>query len=250
MNKLIDLSDTTFLLIVRLDSIERLENIILVTEYIASFFETSTLVLESSPYSNGLLEKLLNKNIRYTFQEDHDPILFRTKCLNRMSSTVETPFIAVWDTDIIAPVIQVRRAVELLRTGGADFVYQYEKLFLDTSPILRKLYMQEPSIEFLEQNINKMKEMYTPNPVGGAFLANIKSYKESGLENENFYGWGLEDGERYYRWENLGYKIQRITGPLFHLSHKRGVNSLFQNIDQQLFKKKEILRIARNKIIS
>jgi predicted glycosyltransferase involved in capsule biosynthesis len=99
----------------------------------------------------------------------------------------------------------------------------------------------------LEQNVKKMKEMYPPNPLGGAFLANLKAYKESGLENENFYGWGLEDGERYYRWENLGYKIQRVPGPLFHLSHGRGINSTFHNGDQQLLKRKEIIGIRRKK---
>jgi hypothetical protein len=120
---------------------------------------------------------------------------------------------------------------------------------LDTSAILRRIYLKECKIELLEQNVKKMKEMYPPNPLGGAFLANLDSYKGSGLENENFYGWGLEDGERYYRWENLGYKIQRIPGPLFHLSHGRGINSTFHNADQQLFKRKEIMSVRRKKNI-
>ena len=91
-----------------------------------------------------------------------------------------------------------------------------------------------------------MKEMYSPNPVGGAFLANLKTYKKSGLENENFYGWGLEDGERVARWGNLNYKIHRVTGPLFHLSHGRGVNSTFHNDDQHFIKSKEIKNVRRN----
>jgi hypothetical protein len=36
--------------------------------------------------------------------------------------------------------------------------------------------------------------LYPPNPVGGAFLPNRESYIRSGLENENFYGWGWKMG--------------------------------------------------------
>ncbi|GHT60450.1 hypothetical protein AGMMS50239_09440 [Bacteroidia bacterium] len=39
--------------------------------------------------------------------------------------------------------------------------------------------------------------MYPPNPVGGAFFCDVKAYKESGLENEQFYGWGMEDGDMH-----------------------------------------------------
>ena len=239
------LKQLTFLFLVRLDTIDRLENIITVTNYIAYNFDSPIFVLECAPFNNGVLEKLLNKRIRYFFQEDNDPILFRTKFLNQMTLKVDTSFIAIWDTDVIVPSNQIVQAVELLSTGKADFVYPYEKQFLEVTKILIKLYLQEGKIELLEQNSKKMKEMYTPNPLGGAFIANLHSYRESGLENENFYGWGLEDGERFYRWENLGYRILRIPGPLFHLSHGRGINSTFHNADQYLNKKKEVYSVTR-----
>lgn len=235
----------TFLLLVRLDTMNRLENIVAVTSYLNNAFDSDIRVLECSVYNNGLLKKLLPKDIHYSFFEDYDPVLYRTRFLNTMTRSVQTPFIAIWDTDVIAPVSQVVKAIEMLRKGEADFVYPYEKQFLDTSPILRNMYLKEGNIAVLEQNINKMKKMYPPNPVGGAFLANRKAYMEAGLENENFYGWGLEDGERYYRWINLGYKIKRVYGPLFHLSHERGLNSIFHNPDQKIAKRKQILSALR-----
>jgi len=250
MDNPINFSCTTFLILVRLDSIDRLENILETTLFLAMNLETNIFVSECSSYNNGLLEKLLDKKIQYDFYEDNDPILYRTKLLNQMIQTVTTPFVAVWDTDVIVPIVQIIKAIELLQNGEADFVYPYERLFLDTSPILRKLYFKERKIEVLEQNTKKMKEMYLPNPVGGAFLANLQAYKKAGLENENFYGWGLEDGERGYRWENFGYKTQRVTGPLFHLSHGRGINSTFHNSDQHFLKMKEILNVRRNKSIN
>jgi hypothetical protein len=173
-----------------------------------------------------------------------------TRFLNQMTKKVETPFVAVWDTDVIVPVNQVVKAAELLKNGEADFVYPYETYFLDSSSILRKMYFQFRKIEILEQNRKKMKELYLPNPVGGAFLASLKAYKDAGLETESFYGWGLEDGDRYYRWLNLGYKVKRVPGPLFHLSHGRGINSVFHNADQQMFKRREVLGVRRNKSLN
>jgi len=250
MDNKTNLSDITFLVLVRLDTIDRLENVLEITQFLSSNFETNIWVSEYSSFNNGLLEKLLNKNIRYTFNEDHDPILYRTKFLNQMTRAIENPFVAIWDTDVIAPISQIVLAVELLRNNEADFVYPYDNYFYDTSPILRKLYLQERKIEFLELNTKKMKEMYSPDPVGGAFMANLNAYKEAGFENESFYGWGLEDGERCSRWGNLGYKIQRVTGPLFHLSHGRGINSTFHNDDQHLIKMKEIKGVQRKTSIS
>ena len=239
--------NTTFLILVRLDTIERIENLLAATKFLTQNLETTIAVLECAQLNNGLLKNLLDKTIHYTFQEDHDPILYRTKYLNQMIRSVETPFVAVWDTDVIVPVSQIAKAVEMLQNGEANFVYPYEKQFLDTSPILRKLFLETGNIDVLEQNVKKMKEMYLPNPVGGAFLANVEAYKASGLENEDFYGWGMEDGERYHRWENQGYKIKRVPGPLFHLSHGRGINSVFHNADQQFYKRKEVLATRRDK---
>ncbi|MCL4481037.1 MAG: galactosyltransferase-related protein [Bacteroidetes bacterium] len=238
--------DLTILLIVRLDTIDRLENILAVTAFINSNFLAKISVLECAPFNNGILKRLLDEKIRYAFQEDHDPILYRTKFLNQMIQSADTPFVAVWDIDIIFQVNQLIEAMKLLRKGEADFVIPYEKYMLDTSPILRKIYLEEGKIEVLEQNVKKLKEMYVPDPVGGVFLANLQAYVDSGLENENFYGWGLEDVERYNRWMNLGYRVKRVPGTIFHLNHGRGINSIYHNADQQIMKHKEIISVRRN----
>lgn len=244
-----DLTDVTFIIPVRLDSVDRLENILAITQYLCSNFETNIWVSEYASYNNCILKKLLHKKIQYTFTEDQDPVLYRTRFLNQMIRVIDKEFVAVWDTDVIIQKNQILKAVELLRSGSADFVYPYENLFFDTSPIMRKLYLQKRRIEILELNATKMKALYQPNPVGGAFIANMNSYKAAGLENENFYGWGPEDHERFHRWENKGFKIKRVQGPLFHLSHTRGVNSTYRNTDQLRLNRKEISDIRRKKNI-
>ena len=83
-----------------------------------------------------------------------------------------------------------------------------------------------------------MQTMYGPKSVGGAFMANRMKYIEAGMENENYYGWGLEDHERYQRWKKLEYRTHKVDGPLFHLSHGRGTNSRYHNPMQANIKHK------------
>jgi hypothetical protein len=232
-----DLTDTTFIILIRLDSVERLENLIACVSALRSSFDTAINVLECTSRKNGFIETLLSGQVNYSHIEDKDPILFRTRYLNRMIREVTTPFVAVWDADVIAPAEQVLASMDALRKDEADFAYPYIKYFFDTTMIIREMYLQRDNdTEFLLKNRKRMSILYPPNPVGGAFFGNVKAYKESGLENERFYGWGMEDGERFNRWNRLGYRIKRINGPLFHLTHPKGINSIFQNPDQRIIK--------------
>ena len=57
-----DLNDTTFIIPIRLDSIIRLENLILTVDCIQSFFNTNIIILEASSYRNDIIPSLC-KNI-------------------------------------------------------------------------------------------------------------------------------------------------------------------------------------------
>ncbi len=230
---------------VRVDTVERLENIRTVVNFLFQHGFQNISVLEAAALCNGFVKELLGKRINYSFIKDEDLVFHRTRYINKMVSEATTPYVAIWDTDVIVPAKQVAEALRWLETGEADFAYPYDKPFLDTTPIIRKLFLEDGKIETLEQNRKKMKELYAPNPLGGAFLANRDAYIKSGMENEDFYGWGMEDGERFYRWQKLGYKIKRVPGPLYHLTHGRGINSMFHNPDQGLWKRKETLKAKR-----
>ena len=53
------------------------------------------------------------------------------------------------------------------------------------------------------------------------------------MDNEAFYGWGLEDGERHYRWLCFDFKIYRSKGCVFHLTHTRDSNWLSSSKSHQ-----------------
>lgn len=241
-----ELKDVAFLIIVRLDTIERLENTVHIANYLNNHFDTNIYLWEYACWNSGILKQLLPAGIKYEFHEDLDPIFHRTRYLNKMIDMVKTNFISVWDVDVIIHKKQIIRAVKRLREG-VDVVYPYNH-FYDTTDEIRRMYLSNGcNFDFLQNCIKYMKELYGPIPVGGAFLLRRTCYVESGKENENFYGWGYEDGDRYYRWINLEYKIDRINGPLFHLSHPRSFNSTILNTDQNIAKKRELFYTIRKK---
>ena len=80
--------------------------------------------------------------------------------------------------------------------------------------------------------------------VGGAFLVNKYMYLNAGGGNENFYGWGPEDLERFRRIKILGLPVYRATGCLFHLHHPRNENSGFATPELEVSNRKEFLKIC------
>jgi hypothetical protein len=220
-----DLRDITFLTLARIDSMLRLENLMLKIEYLQARFDCKIMVLEADSYNRRYIEKLCPK-VDYTFIEDHDNVLHTTKYINMMAKRVQTPFLAISGADIIIPPLQALDAVERLRSGKYQFTYPYDGRVLETSEILRDRFVENRDCQYLQRNANKMQLLKDAlNIKGGAIFANKKSFIEAGMENERFYGWGAEDDELYYRWQNLGYKIYRSPGIIFHLSHPRGDNS-------------------------
>ncbi|MDR2914720.1 MAG: hypothetical protein LBV74_07810 [Tannerella sp.] len=227
-----NLKDTTFIIPVRMDSVIRLENLLLTVDCIQKDFDAHIIVLEAAPYSNGIISSTL-RDIDYWFVEDKDPVFHRTKYLNRMAMSVKTGILSLWDTDVILEAEQIWDSVRQLRENNYDVAYPYDGDFLDTSDILRNHYWVHRDIEFLKKHKEKMNSLYTVDGIigalGGAIFIQTESYLNAGMDSEDFYGWGLEDGERYYRWLEHDYRIYRSKGCLFHLSHSRDSNGMFRS---------------------
>jgi predicted glycosyltransferase involved in capsule biosynthesis len=228
----ISLKDTTFLMPVRFDSVVRLENAVAVISFLRKYFDTRIIVLEASPYNNHIFSALINKKIEYYHIEDHDIIFHKTRYTNILAQKVTTPLLSVWDADVIADKKQIMDAVERLRNDEADMAYPYDGSCYDTPETIRNLYLVKPNIRILDKYMNYMYLIYGNNATGGAVFIKTDKFYQAGMDNEDFYGWGSEDTERLLRFENLGYKIYRSSGPLYHLSHPRDLNGMFRSENQ------------------
>lgn len=225
-----NLSDITFLISIRVDSIVRLENLIATTKFLLKNFVCRVIVLESASYNNGVIKKLLSSKIEYYFIEDHDTVFYHTKYTNIMAEKVTTTFLCIWDVDVIVPVTQIVEAVEKLRSRKYEAAFPYDGRALDTSADIRELFVRSCNINILKRQQLKMCPLHQDLKLrGGAVFVSTDAYRRAGMDNLSFYGWGSEDFERFDRWRILGYTIYIVPGVLYHLTHPREKNSRFNN---------------------
>jgi len=238
-----ELEDITIIIPLRVDSEERRTNLDASLAYLCQYTGIKIIVIEadSEPQYNP---QVTHSGFSYIFVEDHDPIFYRTRYLNRILRTVSTPVAGVWDSDVIVPMKQVAEAVRHC-TGEVTLCYPFDGRFCAVSEHLSLLYKETKNLDILAQNESLHWLMHGRYSVGGAFTVHVNRYMAAGGENEYFYGWGPEDTERRERICNLGLKLTSTTGCLYHLHHPRGMNSNFANRERALANRREYIKICR-----
>jgi len=254
---MIDLSNVTFIIPLRIDTDDRLRNIILVTSFLLNKFNCKVIIKESdemSKFSAWALPKINaisnTTNLKYIFEENHDDHFHRTRLLNEMVMMTETDIVVNYDTDVILPISSYVKAKEMIDSGESDVVYPYKfgeyserKVFLKTrveDETDLNNFFKVPSIkEFISEfDPESLDEHYgyaqNVNGIGWAEYGMVQFfktavYKSGYLENENFIAYAPEDVERHHRWNILGYNIGRVDNHVYHLEHKRTENSWFNN---------------------
>ena len=209
--------NTTYIIPVRIDTQDRHDNLMLLLSYMQKLPNFNAIIIEADVSQKISLSQ--TTRIKYIYEYDNDHVFHRTKYINMMLRHVTTDIVAVWDTDMIIPYNQIKESETLLMSGNADVVIPYDGRVYETPSILKDTLFREEGIVYLQNNLAILKLMYGCSSLGGCFMVNTVKYIESGMENETFYGWAPEDLERVKRWDILDYKIHRICGVGFHLSH-------------------------------
>ena len=133
--------DLTFIIPIRVDTVNRLENIIAIIKFLCSI-KAFIIVVESNTIQNNILRRLLPRNdrIQYMFIEDDDVVFHRTKIINIALGVVNTEFVSVWDADVLVDKIQIAESMNVLREGKADLSFPYNGIFLNTDIMIRNHY--------------------------------------------------------------------------------------------------------------
>lgn len=255
---MIDLSQATFIIPLRIDSGDRLRNIILSTSFLLNTFDCKVIIKESDEmkkfetWALPTIKKLVPnlKNLKYVYQENHDDHFHRTKLLNDMIMMSETEIVINYDSDIILPISSYIDAYQMLMSKEFDVVYPYKfgemgerKVVIDhkieTEEDLFKLILNpmiQSFVTYFNPEIFDNVYFYAGNMNGQGWAEygmvqffNRQVYIEGYLENEGFIAYAPEDVERHHRWKMLGYKIGRVNRHAYHLEHERTQNSWYTN---------------------
>ncbi|MCK9414968.1 MAG: galactosyltransferase-related protein, partial [Prolixibacteraceae bacterium] len=233
----------SFIIPIRVDSVERERNLDVVLEQLNEIENVDISILEGDIKPLYRLKKEYS-NVTYRFVEDSDPIFYRTKYLNQLLREVQGSIVGIWDADVITSKEQILDAVKKIRSGGAIMSFPYDGRFIMLPPKNSDQLINSGLNKGLKKQVMNRYLAHGLHSVGGAFFVNKKIYLESGGENEYFYGWGPEDAERVKRMEILGYPVYRAKGPLFHLYHPRKENSWYGNNQIEYKNRHEFLKVC------
>lgn len=235
----------TVVIPLRVDCEERKENLDTVLFSLLKMTDASVIILEADTkrkYFNDFIES--TNRVEYHFIEDFNPIFHRTRYLNKLIEMSNTNIVGIWDTDVLFTLEQINNCVREVQ-NGATVCYPYDGRFVFLN-VEQSKSARSDVLAFLNGNSDKNFTSLLGRPsVGGAFVVDKHRYTSAGGENENFYGWGPEDAERFKRMEILEEPVNRVKGPLFHLNHPRGVNSFHDFGLREKENIKELVRICR-----
>lgn len=240
----INLPDVTICMHLRIDSAVRLENVLIVLNYIIKITDAKIMIIEAdSIQRGGVLSEY--KNVSYVFIQDSDPVFHLTGYRNELIRRAITPIVALWDVDMIVPQHQLIEAVEQIRQKKAVVAYPHDGIFFHVSREVAELFGTSADIEVLTSRKHDFRPMFGGLSTGRIFIADRKRYMEIGMENEYMRGWGPEDMERLKRMTILGLPVFRVRGDLYHLWHPRGNNYGHSDKQREIILLQEYLKICR-----
>lgn len=217
---MIDLKDVTFIIPIKIDSEDRMNNYKMIIHHLTTLFETNIIVCESDLTSHES-DLVIHDSIDYMFIKSDDEFFHRTRILNLMTKRATTNIVCNYDTDVLFPEQQYLSSINKIK-DGCTLVFPYGGKFMNVPKHLFDMVRENRFHDIFEGDM----ELAHPSSFGGAFFFNKVNYTEAGLENENFMSWGFEDNERISRLKKLGYEVCRTPGLLYHLNHERTINSV------------------------
>lgn len=225
----VNLKDVTFIIPIKIDSNDRLENFYTTFEYLTQNLDTNIIIYESD--SKSQIGDKLNGKATYIFEKNDGAIFHRTRYLNHMLNMVKTPVTVNYDIDVLLPIDSYVAARDRIIKDELELVYPY--CYGDCQHRVnhtgRNSVKNGKSLENLENSDFQEKSFLSW--YGHCQFFNTDAYKKYGWENEHFISYGPEDLERYHRFIKLDRKVEHLDNRIvYHLEHERGNNSSKENI--------------------
>lgn len=232
----IDLTQASFIIPIRIESLDRLRNVITITAFLLENFDTNITIKEvdsdsifkneALPILNDILD--VSVEINHIFEKSYEPLFHRQKVLNEMIVSSDTQIVVNYDCDVLLPLNSYCEAYNSILNHEYDIVYpygqgMYQKQVRATDEIVSE-FLETKDFTYLDQHSN----LHTSD-FGWVQFFNRQVYIDGGMENENFKAYAPEDKERFYRFDRMGYNIGRVNDFVYHLEHSRGENSWFNN---------------------
>jgi len=230
----IDLKNATFIIPLRIESEDRLRNIITVICFILGSFDCKVIIKEvdtESIFQRDALPQIKDfldddiSNLTHIFEKSESKIFYRMTYLNEMIDMSNTDIVINYDCDVLMKPETYVESCKMITENNYDVVYPYgfgswqKQIFADDE-LVSEFLSNDYDFSILEK-----KHMENLSRYGHVQFFDRKSYIKGGMENENFKGSSPEDMERHHRFITLEYNVGRLNHWIYHLEHSRGDNS-------------------------
>lgn len=231
-----NLEEATFIIPIRIESTDRLRNIITIVAFLLENFDTNIIIKEvdsESIFQKDALPILKNIldidiNVTHIFERSDDSAFHRQKVLNEMIAESKTKIVVNYDCDVLLPLDSYVQAYDNILKDNFDAIYPYGQGMyqyqVQATDEIVSSFLETGNYDYLKNN----SKLYVSD-FGWVQFFNRQVYIDGGMENENFVAYAPEDKERFYRFCTLGYNIGRINDYVYHLEHQRGQNSWINN---------------------
>ena len=230
------MNDLTYILPTRIESEDRLRNIITSVSYLLKNFpEAKVIVKEVSERATFKFRALpeIGKivdtdNLKYVFEESKDSLFHKTRILNDLIMLAKTSVICSHDVDVVYPVSSHQSAYKLIKDNQFDVVYPYGcgvwQYQVDYPQKIFEEFIKEHDMSIIQPRCRTES-----STIGWTQFYSKDAVVKGGLWNENFLSWGAEDCEFYFRYNTLGFRVGRINDWIWHFEHGRTHNSHYHN---------------------
>ena len=227
--------DLTFLIPTRIETEDRLRNIISSVSYVLKHLDAKVIVKEVAPHPTfkhraipEIRKYADDRNLTYLYEETKEPLFCKSKVLNDLIVAADTKVVANYDADCILPLDAYYQAYGSIEGGHADVVYPYQcGIYQWKADYNMDIYNQ--FVQTLSTDVLDKSKTLSNSTIGWSQFINRKTYINSYMMNENFISWGCEDDEFYFRMSTLGLRIARTNNYVYHLEHSRTHNSWFSS---------------------
>ena len=231
------MKDLTYIIPTRIESEDRLKNIITSVTYILKNIPESKVIVKEVAEQNTFKFRALPEikkyveidNLTHIFEQSSDELFYKTRILNDLILLAKTNVICSHDVDVVYPIKSHQAAYDLIKEDKADIVYPYGcgvyQYQVD--------YPIEVFTSFLESGFD-MRVIVPHCRTESSTIGWTQFYSKAqvingGMWNENFLSWGAEDCEFYFRFNALGYRVARVNDWIWHFEHSRSHNSHYHN---------------------
>ena len=162
----IDLSEATFIIPIRIESSDRLRNVITTTAFLLENFDTNIIIKEvdsesifqrdALPILKNILEEEID--INHIFEKSNSPSFHRQRVLNEMIVEANTKIVINYDCDVLLPLDSYHEAYSAILFNTHDVIYpygqgMYQKQVNATDEIVSQ-FLQTGDFEYLDKHSN------------------------------------------------------------------------------------------------